>query len=231
MKRICFFIVLFSTIHSSSSAQENRRVRHIYGLISDFYYLDIQDAENYKLKVGMYSGVYSKGQYEISEDTLSLVRDAFPDAVGEAFNERKDQKIKAFSQFSLHDSLLLPLRYRTALPISCTLQDMGKAIKEYVQNDGHAYYRITLYSDSTYMYSTGTDIDRHKSKGKWTIKDNLLILSPTNPYNLLYWISVNHCFVMIDNFIVGETYDKKGEIKEYNYLIELKARECLIRTK
>ena len=96
--------------------------------------------------------------------------------------------------------------------------------KEYLQSDGHVHYQLTFRSDSSFIYSTGSDRDRHVTRGKWIQNGNEISLQPEDSDNLLYWICTDYKLIEVENYLVGKTFDKKNKVVEIHYLIGLKPR-------
>ncbi|NOU62000.1 hypothetical protein [Marinifilum caeruleilacunae] len=205
---IFFQIILF---HAFSQSFCNKK--HVYGLLSDFYYLQILPEQNYKLRVGMYSNLHFLGETEIKQDTLELSK-----------LNRSYGAVRKMSKYQIKDSLLIPVAYKNKLPFSRKMSRDSSICKSYFQSDGHVYYELIFRSDSSFVYRTGSDITRNVTKGKWTQNGNEISLHPENSDHLLYWICTNNKLIEIDNYLVGRTYDKENETTEFQYLRGLKPR-------
>ena len=221
MKKIYLIIIAIGAITDSFS-QINYTERHVYGITSDFYYLDVSPQKKYRLKVGMYSEDYIKGNYEINKDTLKLISFDFH-KYNEKFSDYDKLVIKkVFSKFLVLDSILIPTSYRNSRFNSLPISRDSTIISDYIQNDGHAYFRITLRSDSTFEYKTGASKIRYKTIGYWKQAGNLIRLTPIDCNNLLHWICTENKLILFENFLIGRTFDKKNEVTEYQYLIKSK---------
>ncbi|GJM63266.1 hypothetical protein [Persicobacter diffluens] len=215
---LVFFVQGFLVDLKSQSDFQNR---HIYGLITDYYYLDILPDSHYSLKVGMYLDRCVNGDYKMNGDTLELISFDF---IETEYNLSKNKKAfvkKRLSRFVIKDSLLIPIAYRDLKPNSRTMQKDSTIIKEYMQNDGHVHFKLTLRADSTFRYRTGSDMDRHSTKGRWKQNNNMIQLIPDDSDNLLHWICTDYQLTMIENYLVGKNVDENDNIVEYRYLIEL----------
>jgi hypothetical protein len=222
MIRIIIILVFIQGFLIDSNAQSDFHNRHIYAMISDFYYLDILPDMQYSLKVGMYGDNFVKGDYKINGDTLKLVNFDFLESKYELSENEKLFVKGGFSSYLIIDSLLIPIQFRDLIPRSKSMLRDSTIISEYIQNDGHANYKLTFHSDSTFKYRTGTDVVRHFTKGTWTQKDNMIKLYPDDSDVPLYFICTENEMIMVENYLVGKTVDKEDNIIEFNYLIGLK---------
>jgi len=212
IKKILILIV-FQVIVLDVFSQTTCERRHIYGLITNFYYLDILPEQNYSLKVGMYSDTYLVGKTVKKCDSIELTNLDMP-----------SYAIREMSKFQIVDSLLIPLAYKELLPFSSSMLKDTTVCKEYLQSDGHVHYQLTFRSDSSFIYSTGSDRDRHVTRGKWIQNGNEISLQPENSDNLLYWICTDYKMIEVENYLVGKTFDQKNKVVEIHYLIGLKPR-------
>jgi len=222
MIRIVIILVLVQGLLIDIKAQSDFQNRHIYGLIRDYYYLDILPDSHYSLKVGMYLDRYVKGDYKINGDTLELISFDFIETEYNLSENEKAIVKKGLSRFVIKDSLLIPIAYRDLKPNSRTMQKDSTIIKEYMQNDGHVHFKLTFRADSTFRYRTGSDMDKHSTSGRWKQNNNMIQLIPDDSDNLLHWICTDYQLTMIENYMVGKTVDEDDKVVEYQYLIGLK---------
>ena len=218
MNKILILIITFIGITETVCSQANYQKRHIYGLIDNFYYLDIKSDYSYKLKVGMYGNHYMKGNYVLINDTLELASLEYPNADFKITKEKIDFIKFNLSKYMIFDSLLIPVNFEINRNYLNYLYADTNYISNYIQTDLHSYFRISLKTDSTFLYMTGTDRDNYTTQGNWVIRDSFLILKPLECDNLLHWICTDHKFKIIENFIVGKTYNKEDNVTEYQYL-------------
>jgi len=213
MTKKILILIVFQVILLEAFSQTSCERRHIYGLLTDFYYLDILPEQNYSLKVGMYSDAYLVGEIVKKCDSIVLTNlDISPNSIRE------------MSRYQIVDSLLIPLSYKELLPFSRSMLKDTTVCKEYLQSDGHVHYQLTFRSDSSFIYNTGSDRDRHVTNGKWIQKGNEISLQPENSDNLLYWICTDYKMIEVENYLVGKTFDQKNKVVEFHYLIGLKPR-------
>jgi len=223
MNRLLIILFFINVLVINSNAQSDFQNRHVYGLVSKFYYLDILPNEHYSLKVGMYLDRFVKGDYSINGDTLELVNFEFIKTEFELSKSERFFVEKGFSKFLIHDSLLIPVLFQDFLPCQwCSMQEDSTIIKEYAQEDGHVNYHFMFRSDSTFNYSTGSDLDHYSTNGTWIQNDDKISLNPDNSKNLLYWICTDNKLTMFENYLIGKTFNENDNIAEYQYLIGLK---------
>lgn len=170
----------------------------------------------------MYLDRFVTGKYEIYGDTLELISHDFLETEYQLSKYEKLIVKKGLSRFLIKDSLLIPIAYKDLCPYSLSMHRDSSIIKEYLQNDGHVHYKLTFLADSTFKYSTGSDMDRHTINGTWRQEENIVKLKPNDSNNLIYWICTNNELTINENYLIGMTYDKDNGLVEYQYLIGLK---------
>jgi len=222
MIRILIILIFVQGLQVELNAQSDFKNRHIYAILSEFYYLDILSDMQYTLKVGMHGDNHVKGDYEINGDTLELISFDFLKSKYELKEHKKLKIKKGLSSYLILDSLLIPLQFRDLIPRSKSMLRDSTIIKEYVQSDGHASYKLSFHSDSSFKYRTGTDVVRYFTKGTWNQEDNMIKLYPHELDVPLYFICTDNELILVENYLIGKTFDKEDNIIEFNYLIGLK---------
>ncbi len=219
MNKILIIIIALTGFSDNICSQTNYQKRHVYGLIDDFYYLDILSDNSYKMKIGMYGNHFINGNYVLVNDTLVFESFEYQN-YNYKISEEKFNSIKnILSKYLIFDSLLIPMNIEIKRNFMNYLNVDTNYISNYIQTDLHAYYRISLKTDSSFLYTTGTDRDNYQTQGNWLIKDSFLVLQPKESENLLHWICTDYKFAIIKNFIVGKTYNREDKITEYHYLM------------
>lgn len=164
----------------------------------------------------MYFDNYATGNYKIIRDTLILYNHKFNN---DKLSELEQLVVKTiFQKYLVLDSLLIPTHnFNYIKEFKNYLRDTS-LLYVYSQSDGHANYKIQFNSDSTFNYKTATDMFGSFTKGIWTLKNDIIKLSPEKgKYDCINWITTNNELRLYKNYLIGRCKGSDS-IKSFRYL-------------
>lgn len=218
-KTLLILVLLFKFLFESFS-QVDTNYTHIYGIPTDYLYLNILCDNQYNMKVSNY-GDYIKGEYKVDKDTLELISFKYIEGNYGLTDYLEEIMKKSPTKFLIDGHFLIPQLSEESEKTSYRMLHDTTIIDEYGLYAGPQFCDILFYNDSTYYFRTGIDAIM-ESAGTWIEQNNVIVLHPDDSGIALQNLCLDKKFKIVGNYLISTKYNDRVNTIELSYLRRLK---------